>query len=135
MVTVLTETSKVDVSRAEGDGLWIERTDVENATGWTLKPEGFCKDDVCVPVPAGREAEFTRDDRVDVAAFWSLMSKPVASTDTGDVWFLGEGAESRNDALLSLEAPDFTLPDLDGKVHSLTDFRGKRVLLATWASW
>ncbi|MBI3853814.1 MAG: redoxin domain-containing protein [Verrucomicrobia bacterium] len=32
-------------------------------------------------------------------------------------------------------APDFTLPDLKGKAHSLSDFRGKKVLLITWASW
>lgn len=135
MVTVLTETSKAEVAAAEGDGLWLDKADVEGATGWALKPEGFCKDDICVPVPAGREAEFSRDDRVDVAAFWGLMNRPAVSSGDGNVWFLGEGAESRNDALLSLDAPDFTLPDLDGNLHSLTDFRGKRVLLATWASW
>ena len=135
MVTVLTETSKAEVSSAADDGLWLDNADVEKATGWTLKPEGFCKGDICVPVPAGREAEFTRDDQVSVSAFWAHMNQPAVSSSDGDVWFLGEGAESRNDALLSLEAPDFTLPDLDGKMHSLTDFRGKRVLLATWASW
>ncbi len=135
MVTVLTETTTVEVSSTSGEGLWLDRADVEPATGWSLKPEGFCKDDICVPVPAGREAAFSRDDQVNVAAFWGLMNKPAVSSDSGDVRFLGEGAESRNDALLNLEAPDFTLPDLDGNMHSLTDFRGKRVLLATWASW
>ena len=135
MVTVLTETSKAEASSAADDGLWLDNADVEKATGWTLKPEGFCKGDICVPVPAGREAEFTRDDQVSVSAFWAHMKQPAVSSAEGDVWFLGAGAESRNDALLSLEAPDFTLPDLDGKMHSLTDFRGKRVLLATWASW
>ncbi|TAJ31410.1 MAG: redoxin domain-containing protein, partial [Reyranella sp.] len=35
----------------------------------------------------------------------------------------------------SLEAPDFTLPDLDGKTHSLAEQRGKKVLLVSWASW
>ena len=53
----------------------------------------------------------------------------------GDVWFLGEGAQQRNDAMLSLEAPDFTLPDFQGNLHSLSDFRRQRVLLITWASW
>ncbi|MFC2066912.1 peroxiredoxin family protein [Chloroflexota bacterium] len=32
-------------------------------------------------------------------------------------------------------APDFQLPDLDGQAVSLSDFRGKRVLLNFWASW
>ncbi len=32
-------------------------------------------------------------------------------------------------------APDFKLPNLDGQVVSLGDFRGKPVLLNFWASW
>ena len=35
----------------------------------------------------------------------------------------------------SLEAPNFTLPDMNGRAHSLADYRGKKVLLITWASW
>jgi peroxiredoxin len=37
--------------------------------------------------------------------------------------------------LSSLQAPDFKLPDINGKPHSLSDFRGKKVFLVTWASW
>ena len=32
-------------------------------------------------------------------------------------------------------APNFTLPDLTGKSVSLTDYRGKVVLLNIWATW
>jgi peroxiredoxin len=35
----------------------------------------------------------------------------------------------------SLEAPDFTLPDLEGRPHALRDYRGKKVFLVSWASW
>lgn len=33
------------------------------------------------------------------------------------------------------QAPDFLLKDLNGKEYSLTDFRGRYVVLVFWASW
>lgn len=32
-------------------------------------------------------------------------------------------------------APNFTCPDIEGKMHSLTDYRGKVVLIDLWATW
>ena len=32
-------------------------------------------------------------------------------------------------------APDFALPDLEGRTRSLGDFRGKVLLLFFWATW
>jgi len=32
-------------------------------------------------------------------------------------------------------APEFTLPDMDGENHALSDFRGKVVMLNFWATW
>jgi hypothetical protein len=137
MVTMLTDRGTTEVARAGegGEGLWLDAADAERATGWRLKPEGFCRGEVCVPVPPGREDEFTRGARVDVAAFWRLMGRPAVRDESGETWLLGAGADDRAAALESLEAPDFTLPDLDGNPHSLSDRRGKKVLLATWASW
>ena len=48
---------------------------------------------------------------------------------------LGTAAAERESALRSLQAPDFSLPDRTGRRHSLSEHRGKKVLLVSWASW
>lgn len=126
MATVLTEQGEMTV--AATDGLWLSAEDAERTTGWTLKPEGMCKDDLCVPLPVS-------EGRVDMAAFWRLLGQPVISDAAGEVWVLGSGAEQRNSALAELIAPDFTLPDLAGMPRTLSSLRGNKVFLCTWASW
>ena len=37
--------------------------------------------------------------------------------------------------LKGVPAPNFTFPDLDGKMVSLDDYKGKVVLLNIWATW
>ena len=106
----------------------LDPAEAEAVTGWTLKPEGMCRDDVCVPLPAAMTV-----GGVDVLAFWRRLGNPVASE--GDTHVLGVGAESRQVALDGLLAPDFALPDLDGVTHRLSGLRGKKVFLATWAPW
>jgi len=32
-------------------------------------------------------------------------------------------------------APDFTLPDITGRQHKLSDYRGKNVVIIFWATW
>jgi len=137
MITVLHEQTETSCStaRADGEQLWIGAGEFEKATGWSLKPQGFCRGDICVPVPAGRTAEFVAGDTVNAAAFWRRMRNPVVHDVDGEVWVLGRSAADRSTSLQSLEAPDFTLPDLAGVERTLSEHRGKKVLLATWASW
>ena len=137
MATILTEAGATDVAGAEavGDDLWLPIEDLTRATGWTMKPEGLCHGKVCVPVPKDQNDQFVREGAVNVAEFWRHTDSPVLHDDAGDTWMLGNSAGERARALETLEAPDFTLPDLDGKPHSLSDYRGKRVFLTTWSSW
>jgi hypothetical protein len=129
--------SRVNGATAEGDDLWLERADLTAASGWQLKAEGACKGDVCVPIPPAREAEFIRDggSRFNLAALARQLEQPVVHDDQHGVWYFGEAAANRRATLASLQAPDFELPDLDGEMHRLADYRGKKVLLAAWASW
>jgi hypothetical protein len=129
VTTILTETREIAVDT--NDGLWLAAADAERATDWTLKPEGMCRDDACVPLRPGMQ----RDGRVDLAAFWRLLDAPVLTDERREVWVLGTAAEERNARLAGLAAPDFTLPDLAGAPHTLSELRGKKVFLSTWASW
>ncbi len=136
MATILSDQGEIEIAAAasEGERLWLASDALEGATGWSLKPEGFCRGEVCVPLPAGREDEFVRDGQADVAALWRHLGGPVLHDGHG-TWVLGTDAGERTRQLASLEAPDFTLPDLDGNAHTLSHHRGKKVFLATWASW
>jgi hypothetical protein len=135
--TIVTDHAVAEVPEAvpDGDGLWLPLGRLEAATGWSLKPEGLCRGEVCVPVPPARRDALVRDGRADLAALWRMQDKPVAASDAGDVWVLGEAAADRAAGLASLEAPDFALRDLAGTTHRMSDHRGRKVLLATWASW
>ena len=128
MTTVLCEEWE---TRVDAQGTWLGGDEVARATGWTVKPEGLCRDATCIPLAP----ELRRDGRVDIAAVWRQQGHPVLSDAGGDVLLLGTGAAQRQQVLAGLMAPDFTLPDVDGGLHTLSTLRGKKVLLATWASW
>jgi hypothetical protein len=137
MVTLLTESGEHEVADAEASNqaLWCPARDAEQATGWVSKPEGLCRGAVCVPPPAGRERELVDGGRINLAALWRHLGQPAVRSEGGHVWVLSESARERTAALASLEAPDFALPDPSGRMHRLSDYRGKKVFLVTWASW
>jgi hypothetical protein len=127
-------TSGVD-AKSTGAGLWLSAGDLKRVSGWEFKPQGFCKGEVCVPVPVARRTEFVAGGRYNLAALSNLIGQPVVTDAEHDAWCFGEAAAERKRMLTSLDAPDFSLPDLDGKMHSLSEHRGKKVLLVSWASW
>ena len=137
MVTLLSPTGTFEDLSADArdGGLWVDAASLSRLAGFELKPEGFCRDEICIPVPRGREAEFAANGSVDLVAFWTYRGGIVLSDRAGETWLIAEPAGDRARQLASLEAPDFTLPDSSGRLHSLSDYRGKKVLLAAWASW
>lgn len=137
MTTLLTDHAELTLpkARAADEDLWIDAGDLEAATGWTLKPEGFCQGDVCVPIPPKQRAELLDDAAVNTAAFWRHLGHPVVHDEARSTWVFGTRAADRASSLAALEAPDFALPDINGHMHSLSEHRGKKVFLVTWASW
>ena len=124
---------------AEGDDLWLTLDDLERASGWQLKPEGACLGDVCVPVPPDRADRFVRDAaagrRFNLAELARLLGMPGLHDDATNTWCFGEAPGDRAKRMSSLDAPHFALPDLGGKMHSLTDYRGMKIFMVAWASW
>ena len=106
--------------------LLIAPDEFARATGWEAKPEGLCLGARCVPAPL-------RDGMVDVSAFAERMGMAIVRDDAAGLWALGP--ESGGHALASAEAPDFELPDLDGRLFRLSSLRGQKVFLHAWASW
>ncbi|MBL8289775.1 MAG: redoxin domain-containing protein [Rubrivivax sp.] len=146
MITVLHEQREtaLPAALAGGEDLWLTAAEVLAATGWAWKPEGLCRGDVCVPLPAaeGRAdgtaaagGQLVRGERLNLAALWRRTGQPVAHEAASGAWAFGTGAGQRGAGLGSLQAPDFELPDLEGRAHRLSDFRGRRVFVVTWASW
>ena len=137
MITVIHEQreTRLAQARASGESLWVARDEVERATGWQWKPEGLCRAETCIPLPLATQPELVRDDRLDLASVWRWLGHPVVHDRHSTDWVLGTGAGHRAQARVDAEAPDFELPDLDGKAHRLSEYRGRKVFLATWASW
>ena len=128
----------IDGGERHGDALWTTVSDVEVATGWQLKPEGLCRDEICIPLSPQQRRQFLRaqgdEVRVDLPGLWRSLGHPAVCDAGGDSWVLGIGAVDRAQALQSLEAPDFSLTDLAGRTHTLDGQRGKKVFLGNWAS-
>jgi len=117
----------------DGERVRIAADDLAAAVAWELKPQGLCRGDVCVPVPPS--SELVSDAGVDLQTFADLLGRPLALDPEERAAALGTAAADRGSQLATLEAPDFTLPDLEGKLHSLSEHRGKKVLLIAYASW
>ena len=129
----------VSASAESSKNLWITMDDLKRATGFVVKPQGVCRDELCFPLPAKRKDEFIskkgKDTWFNLSAFAALVKQPATRDEKNSTWFFGKREDERGSYLASLEAPTFTLPDINGKMHSLADYRGKKVLLITWASW
>ncbi len=115
------------------DTLLVDPDDLADATGWTVKPEGLCRAEVCVPIH-DRDA-LIHDNRIDLRGFAAALRRPVALEPTAGLAVLGEAPDAVGAQLAALTAPPFTLPDLDGNPAALADFAGRKRLLIAWASW
>lgn len=94
-----------------------------------MKPQGACRADICIPIAKNLK----EGDWFNLSGFARKTGEAVVS-DSG-VWSYGELPLLRRGFLESRIAPDFAVPDRSGRLVHLSDFRGKKVLVVTWASW
>jgi hypothetical protein len=124
-------------AEADRDTLWLDLDDLERASGWALRPEGVCRDGVCVPLADGGRHDLLRavDGRFDLAGFARLLGQPVVRDPQASAWGFGPVPTTAPRGGAPLVAPDFSLPDLHGRQHALSGYRGRKVLIVSWASW
>ena len=97
--------------------------ELEQRTGWVVKPQGACREELCVPLAKP----------FDVRDMARRLGMALVEDEDHGLWALGP--ESGGRALHSAELPDIVLPDRQGEDFSLRSLRGTNVFMVAWASW
>ena len=119
----------LDKSRIEGDDLWVRSADLPRINEFEVKPQGACRADICIPLAKNLK----QGAWFNLTGFSRKIGQAVVA-DSG-VWSFGEMPVVSRGFLQSRIAPDFAVPDRAGRVVHLSGFKGKKVLVVTWASW
>jgi hypothetical protein len=113
------------------DRLDLTAEEFEQTTGWEIKPEGVCKEELCVLLPP---LEPDSEGRIDVTVVAERLGMPIAHDESHGIWALGPRSGDRR-VLESARMPDLVLRDFDGDVFDTASLRGSKVVLIAWASW
>ena len=136
-VLYLDRTVVVEETLEDPTDLWVRPADLTRINDFVLKPEGACLDDLCIPVQEDSGILVERDGEqwFSVTGFANKLEQAFVADQAQRVWSFGVIPPTRSSFLQSALAPDFALSDREGNTVRLSDFRGKKVLLLTWASW
>ena len=120
-------------ARVAGNRVRLDAAALKDTLGWEVHDGLLCSDAMCIPV--ADEAALVNEAGVDLEVFARTLDRALAVDVSERAAFLGGSARERAQALASQHAPDFTLPDLEGRPHALSQYRGTKILLVAWASW
>lgn len=140
-VTILYGDRVVTIHQAhiEAPDLWITPDDLKRVNDFELKPSGACLDEICIPVTRSGDDALIRISAektwFNLTGFARKLDQAFVADTASRVWSFGEITTVRGSYFNDGIAPDFAVPDRTGQQISLSDFRGKKVLLLTWASW
>lgn len=119
----------LDKIQADPKDLWVLKSDLPRINNFEVKPEGACRADLCIPIAK----DLLKGNYFNLSGFARKIGE--VSVADANVWSFGEIPVLRGSFTGSRVAPDFAVPDRKGKTVHLSDFRGKKVLVVTWASW
>jgi len=119
----------LDKIRPDPADLWVRASDLPRINEFEVKPQGACRADVCIPI----SKDLKQGEWFNLSGFARKVRESVVE-DSG-VWSFGEVPVLRGSFVNSRTAPDFAVPDRKGRIVHLSDFRGKKALVVTWASW
>ncbi len=136
-VTILAGEKSFSLEKAlvSKDRLWVPAGVLPRINGYTYKPEGLCRKEICIPLPQAGSWLVKHEGLpyVDVLKIADKLGQAVAGAPAQNVWSFSAVPDQMT--LARGQAPDFELPDRNGKMVKLSDHRGKKILLLTWASW
>ncbi len=135
-VTVLYQGKATTLARTgKGEGLLIDPADLPKVNGFTLKPEGACYADMCIPIGDSLLIEQAGEQWFDLTAFADLLGQVYVADTRSKVWSFAEIPARRESMMVDAMAPDFKVTDRKGQVVSMADLKGKKALIVTWSSW
>ena len=118
-----------------GDGLLIRREDLPRVNGFELKPEGACREELCIPLNEDLLIEQDGREWFDLAAFAGLVGQPYVADREAGVWSFAEIPARRESMMVDAMAPEFEVTDRQGKRIGTADLKGRKALIVTWSSW
>lgn len=133
--TVLYQGRKITVTETGPGGLLVDPAVLTEINGFTLKPEGACFEDLCVPVGDGIVSEAEGRTWFNLTAFADLLGQAWVADEDDRVWSFAEIPSRRESTLVNARVPDISLTDRSGNVIRLPDLKGKKALIVTWSSW
>lgn len=128
-------TTQIDRALEDPEDLWISPADLTRTSGFVVKKEGACLEEICVPIDDELLQSRADEDWFNVAELARRLGQSYAADREAGVWSFDAVPATRRAFLDEGQAPDFALPDRNGAQVALSDFRGKKVLIITWASW
>src|SRR5258708_19131456 len=115
--------------RPDAKELWVRAAELPRINQFEVKPQGACRAGMCIPL----SKDLKSGEWFNLTGFARKVHQSYVAE--SGAWSFGEIPLVRGDFYKTRVAPDFAVPDRKGRVVHLSDFRGKKVLVVTWASW